>query len=133
MGAYRRGVEVGGRGWRTVRVRVRVRSQSLGGEEWRGVPGESQIRRGAGGLSAIKSRRRGATRVQKRGSVALGEKRSAPGSRATEEAVRALSLDCSEKSRDRCSSGDFNRRVCEIASDSSRGEYAAEMLYGSSR
>jgi hypothetical protein len=102
-------------------------------EEWRGVPGESQIRRGA--VCLLLRVGGGATRVQKKRSFALGENGSAPGKRATEEAVRALSLDCSEKSRDRCSSVNFNRRVCEIGKRLAWKctEPAAEMLYRSSR
>lgn len=99
-----------------------LRSQSLGEDCWRrvarGLAGESQIRRGAGWRAAIKSRRQGgATRVQRgedsvRACVCrVGRKKKGRllGKRATQEAVRALSLACSEKSRDRCSSGEFQQ------------------------
>lgn len=98
------GREAGG-GWR-----VREKSQSLslaGGAVARGAGRISDSSRGG---SAIRSRR--AARLEdaeRRAWVALGEEGSAPGRRATREAVRALSLICSEKSRDRCSWGEFQQ------------------------
>lgn len=96
------------------------------------MPGESQIRRGAGLLLRVGGQRD--SRMQRRAWVALGEE---VGSWDKGDAGGCPSAftDCSEKSRDRCSWENFNRRVCEIGKRLAWKctEPAAEMLFRSSR
>ena len=133
---WRRGGREAGDGWRLAAGecgRRRSRFRWLGGAVARGAGRISDSSRGG---SAIRSRR--AARLEdaeRRAWVALGEEGSAPGRRATREAVRALSLICSEKSRDRCSWENFNRRGCEIGKRLACKctEPAAEMWNRSSR
>ena len=74
---------------------------------WRGVPGESQIRHGAVLLLRVGGQRD--SRMQKRAWVALGEKGSAPGDKGDAGGCPSAFTDCSEKSRDRCSWGEFQQ------------------------
>lgn len=75
---------------------------------WRGVPGESQIQRGA--ASAIKSRRR-ALRLEgaEEKVVRVGRERVGSWGKGDGGGCPSAFTDCSEKSRDRCSSGEFQQ------------------------
>ena len=115
------------------RVRVRSQSQSL---VCCGAGCRANLRFGAGQVLLLRvGGGRSDSRVQKRRSFALGEKGSAPGKRATGEAVRALSLIAVKRVVTGAPRVNFNRRVCEIGKRLAWEctEPAAEMWNRSSR
>lgn len=121
--------------------RVRVRSQSRCKQCKRCKL--CKVARGAGRISDSKAGsvlllRVGGerdSRVQKKRRVALGGKGSAPGKRATWEAVRALSPNAVKRVVTGAPGVKFNRRVCEFGKRLAWRftEPAAEMWYWSSR
>lgn len=87
---------------------MRERTQSQCRAVWRGVPGESQTRRRGGDLLLRVGSRRD-SRVQRRRGGRVGRKRVDSGEKGDVGGCPSAFTEISEKSRDRCSWGEFQQ------------------------